>query len=285
MRVVCSVWLCGVLALQCVAGCTFDSSGSGSDCDSNSSCSSNSNNANTDSNANANANTNGNDNDNNNNPSPEYCTNEVDDDGDGLIDCDDPDCSAAPSCQTEDCGNSADDDGDGLIDCDDPDCSAAPVCVPEVCTNGVDDDGDGLTDCDDPECASSTHCATESCASGVDEDGDGLTDCDDDDCLSTPECGVCNPISNAGCAAGTNCYLDYNSDWFGGCQAAGGGGGQWAYCDEATDCQLGYYCSGSYYYCMRVCHPGSSDCGSIPGTHCLAFSGYGSNSPWGVCVY
>lgn len=51
----------------------------------------------------------------------------------------------------EDCGNGIDDDCDGLVDLDDPDC---PICVPttEDCGNGIDDDCDGLVDLDDSDC-------------------------------------------------------------------------------------------------------------------------------------
>lgn len=268
MRRVYSVWLCGALALQCGVGCTFDSSGTRWF------------------------------------PSETDCANGMDDDGDGLADCDDGDCDADPACSSnsnntntnannngnnnpgpEYCTNDVDDDGDGLVDCHDPDCSSAPVCVPEDCGNDVDDDGDGLADCDDPECTNSPLCVVESCGNGTDDDGDGQVDCDDDDCLSTPECGVCHPITSVGCAAGMTCYLNYNDNWFGGCLAGSGGGGQWGWCDNATDCQSGYYCSGSYYVCLRVCHPGGNDCASVVGTWCRPFSDFGSTSPWGVCVY
>ncbi|MEM7231597.1 MAG: thrombospondin type 3 repeat-containing protein [Planctomycetota bacterium] len=58
-------------------------------------------------------------------------------------------CRCAP---TELCQNGRDDDGDELIDCDDPDCFGHSACRLEVCDNGRDDDGDELVDCDDPEC-------------------------------------------------------------------------------------------------------------------------------------
>ena len=85
-------------------------------------------------------------------PDVEQCTNEIDDDGDGLIDCDDPDCANDPACQIEDCVNGFDDDGDGLIDCDDDDCTNNSACLTEDCINGIDDDADGLIDCADDEC-------------------------------------------------------------------------------------------------------------------------------------
>lgn len=60
---------------------------------------------------------------------------------------------------TEDCGNGQDDDGDGRVDCDDPDCAQEVVCQAEDCGNGVDDDADGLIDCDDPDCRADARCA------------------------------------------------------------------------------------------------------------------------------
>ncbi len=63
----------------------------------------------------------------------EVCNNGVDDDGDGAIDCADPDCVADPACvgsPIENCSNGVDDDGDGAIDCADPDCAGDPACIP-----------------------------------------------------------------------------------------------------------------------------------------------------------
>ena len=58
------------------------------------------------------------------------------------------------------CSNEVDDDGDGLIDCDDPDCEPNPICgAPiEFCANGIDDDLDGDTDCADSECVGTFDC-------------------------------------------------------------------------------------------------------------------------------
>ncbi len=87
----------------------------------------------------------------------EICDNNQDDDGDGLTDCADSDCSNAPACSQpnqEICNNNQDDDGDGLTDCADSDCSGRPECTGgETCDNNQDDDGDGLIDCADPDCA------------------------------------------------------------------------------------------------------------------------------------
>ena len=82
------------------------------------------------------------------------CENGIDDDGDGLIDCDDPDCLNSNSCLIEICNNGIDDDGDGFIDCADAECQQITTCV-EICDNGIDDNGDGLIDGEDPQCNSS----------------------------------------------------------------------------------------------------------------------------------
>lgn len=62
---------------------------------------------------------------------PETCDNEIDDDNDDMIDCDDPDCVDDKACivlPDEICDNKIDDDGDQDIDCDDKDCDEDPAC-------------------------------------------------------------------------------------------------------------------------------------------------------------
>lgn len=68
----------------------------------------------------------------------ELPNNGIDDDLDGLVDCEDPDLALDPSCQppdpppppVENCDNELDDDGDGLVDCMDSDCASNLSCVP-----------------------------------------------------------------------------------------------------------------------------------------------------------
>ena len=93
-------------------------------------------------------------------PATENCTDKIDNDGDGAIDCDDTDCTEDEACKvaTEICDNELDDDGDGAIDCADEDCSSESNCIAEICDNGSDDDGDGATDCDDTECVDFPAC-------------------------------------------------------------------------------------------------------------------------------
>ncbi|MEL6832083.1 MAG: M43 family zinc metalloprotease [Bacteroidota bacterium] len=63
--------------------------------------------------------------------------------------------SCGPPCGPEDCENGIDDDGDGLADCEDPDCDCFEE---EICDNDIDDDGDGLVDCEDPDLAEDCCC-------------------------------------------------------------------------------------------------------------------------------
>mgnify|MGYP001817957386 FL=1 len=95
---------------------------------------------------------------------PEICNDGIDNDNDGLTDCNDSaDCSnnsacIAPSPETEICHDGIDNDNDGLTDCNDSaDCSSNLVCDENIDTDndGVgnltdpDDDNDGVADQDD----------------------------------------------------------------------------------------------------------------------------------------
>ena len=97
----------------------------------------------------------------------ELCSDSLDNDLDGQIDCADADCSATPTCPgggTETiCNDGLDNDQDGKTDCTDPDCGADPACQASssesICNDGVDNDQDGQTDCDDLECVPGAVCA------------------------------------------------------------------------------------------------------------------------------
>jgi hypothetical protein len=118
----------------------------------------------------------------------ENCTNGVDDNGNGLADCADPACASHSSCVTERCANGVDDNGDGKIDCADPQCSTFINCLPENCTNGRDDNGNNLIDCDDPTCSSYISCIPENCTNARDDNGNGLVDCADPQCFTANNC-------------------------------------------------------------------------------------------------
>lgn len=129
----------------------------------------------------------------------ERCDNGSDDDGDGLADCDDPDCLVAELGE-ELCNDCIDNDGDGLNNCDDPDCADRPVCAPASafetdCVNGLDDDGDSLIDCADvQDCCGDPACSLDpACASppGGAVCGDGILDSAEECDESAPSPGAC----------------------------------------------------------------------------------------------
>lgn len=106
---------------------------------------------------------------------PENCTDGIDNNSDGLVDCDDPLCTVACSTILEDeiCTDGIDNDNDGDTDCDDTDCDSHTSCEAdsgddedeedqEICTNGIDDDGDGYVDCIDWDCNDHDFCADDS---------------------------------------------------------------------------------------------------------------------------
>lgn len=73
--------------------------------------------------------------------------------------CTDGDCEVAPDSEDdgETCTDGLDNDEDGHVDCDDFDCIEAGLCgdlegSPDRCADGIDNDGDGWIDCDDFEC-------------------------------------------------------------------------------------------------------------------------------------
>lgn len=167
----------------------------------------------------------------------EVCLNQRDDNGDGLTDCDDPQCSDLLQCATrpvcdeviEICNNGIDDDGDGLIDCEDPNCADYFECNPEICTDGIDNDQDTLIDCADPDCAENPACnqepdlpppPAEICTDGIDNDQDGAIDCNDSDCANHEACQQ-QPVVGQGAQNGNNGnYILKGDQIIGGCQLA-----------------------------------------------------------------
>ena len=103
-----------------------------------------------------------------------------------------------PQC-TDGLDNEEGEEGDGLIDCADPDCETSRWCLftnfgEQDCTDGIDDDGDSAVDCADADCGSENHCRESECDDGEDDDGDGAVDCRDMDCLvDQPD--VCGELS------------------------------------------------------------------------------------------
>jgi hypothetical protein len=70
-------------------------------------------------------------------------------------------CEEDANEEIEICNNNIDDDLDGFIDCDDNDCLDFIDCSEEsveICNNSIDDDSDGFIDCDDNDCLDSSDC-------------------------------------------------------------------------------------------------------------------------------
>jgi hypothetical protein len=119
----------------------------------------------------------------------EICDNTIDDNEDGRIDCADPRCQDLPRCQESlNCSDGVDNDADSRVDCADADCTASDAC-PETCDNGTDDDGNGHVDCADVKCAGRYECREDAhCDDGLDNDRDGSADCADEGCSSEEAC-------------------------------------------------------------------------------------------------
>ena len=82
-----------------------------------------------------------------------------------IIDADDPGCEDGSDSDEADpsteCNDTLDNDGDGWIDTDDPDCPASTTTTEQggynsayECNNNLDDDFDGYIDSLDPDCTS-----------------------------------------------------------------------------------------------------------------------------------
>jgi hypothetical protein len=67
----------------------------------------------------------------------------------------------AIDCVTpEDCDDGLDNDGDTVADCADPECRWVLPCYEDVCNDGLDNDHDGPADCADFDCMSLPGCPT-----------------------------------------------------------------------------------------------------------------------------
>ena len=99
--------------------------------------------------------------------SDEICFNQIDDDCDGQIDSDDPDC---PACIDLDGDGYGDPASSGCVfpqwDCDDTDPYVNPGAqegpqTSSYCSDGIDNDCDGLADAADPDCAPVAPCSAQ----------------------------------------------------------------------------------------------------------------------------
>ncbi|EDM76641.1 LigA [Plesiocystis pacifica SIR-1] len=150
----------------------------------------------------------------------ELCSDGIDNDYNGFVDCADFSCSMSedqaildycanlpPEDTLDQCMDGIDNDGNGYTDCEDFGCSMSEdqaildycASLPsetsvEQCSDGIDNDCNGFTDCQDFSCSMSDDPAVmelcggmsedsvETCSDGIDNDNDGYIDCDDFDC-------------------------------------------------------------------------------------------------------
>ena len=136
------------------------------------------------------------------------CFTGQDDDGDGLVDHEDPDClygSWEVGYSSAECNDGFDNDTDGSIDMNDPDCEHgfdnAEASTDPSCVDDEDNDGDGWTDEDDPDCdivgQGESGYGVSECNDGINNDGDmgedadgnpvELTDADDPECANAKD--------------------------------------------------------------------------------------------------
>ncbi len=141
------------------------------------------------------------------------CSDGIDNDNDGLVDCADDDCHELINCLENTliaCNDLFDNDRDGLVDCYDPDCFQFIKCFErdEQCGDGIDNDGDGLVDCADNSCSGSYLCEEKdafTCLDGRDNDSDGLIDCEEPSCKKFL---VCAEYSIEACSDGIDNDFD-----------------------------------------------------------------------------
>lgn len=189
------------------------------------------------------------------------CSDGRDNNGDGLTDCDDPDCIVGGGCGEQNCSDGVDDDEDGALDCADPDCLDVPLCrgfVPEAtaCADGFDNDFDGLTDCADIDCNADPLCLEQLCDNGEDDDGDGALDCNDPDCVQKDECASRTGLA---CTSDADCFAPGVTD-------------DDVFCAPATPTNQEEGFPGGY--CTTRCAPGALVCAT----------GVAENAPSGALI-
>ncbi|MBU0551107.1 hypothetical protein KKB55_13035, partial [Myxococcota bacterium] len=133
------------------------------------------------------------------------CTDGIDNDDDGLIDCFDDSCNTSAVCMYDGGGIGGGGGTGGGGGVDPSGSSLNNESTDTLCSNGLDDDGDGFADCKDYHCLYNpavTVCgdtlenSNAKCADGVDNDGNNHMDCDDFSCSRNPYVTVCGQQEN-----------------------------------------------------------------------------------------
>ncbi|MFH2005946.1 MAG: kelch repeat-containing protein [bacterium] len=213
------------------------------------------------------------------------CQDGLDNDGDGLIDCNDPDCLVQSWCAANQetlamqCSDGIDNDNDGFIDCEDPSCSVNDFCEncagcrigPTCFDSGIrnpanqcqtckpESSTDAWTDNDGAGCDDGSYCnGADTCAAGACSQHSG------NPCTANESCDETSFCTCPGCRIAGECILDGTVNPNNGCQV----------CDQATEdatwtdddgaaCDDGTYCNGT-----DTCSGGA--CGAHTGDPCTA---------------
>ncbi|MCU7811083.1 MAG: hypothetical protein KZQ77_07585, partial [Candidatus Thiodiazotropha sp. (ex Notomyrtea botanica)] len=175
----------------------------------------------------------------------ENCTNGIDDNLDGNIDCADPQCDGfvylettcgvgacaaigQEVCQTGSvvdtctpsnpigegpfgdatCNDGFDNDCDGMTDSADLDCEAPA----EICDNEVDDNLNGLTDCEDPQCEGYVGAACVTGQPGICASGTSVCQSGAQVCEQNQPAGIEGPFSSTTCTDGMDNDCDNLTD-------------------------------------------------------------------------
>jgi hypothetical protein len=193
----------------------------------------------------------------------------------GFCTCNDINCEAA-------CDDNLDNDGNGLVDCVDPACVAngRPGTLGHICCASV---FDCAGQCENLELGCSCNAqaypntcwdALETCGDGVDNNGDGKIDCFDALCMGTEECKGCDPNCE-----GKQCGDDGCGNSCGDCSTG-------ETCDEGTgQCEQDLCLNVACGSC-ETCNPETGQCESS-GTCCSSDADCGdceSCQSGGTCV-
>ena len=121
-----------------------------------------------------------------------------------------PGCTTNCTTTGGGCTDGIDNNLNGLIDCQETSCGSSPNCAESTannnCNDGIDNDFNGTADCKDVKCATAPNCAETSinnnCHDSVDNDVNGQFDCQDSKCIATDA--TCAPAGwESNCALGT----------------------------------------------------------------------------------